>query len=177
MVVGVADSFQVSLYRQSLLKALLQIPRLHSRVKYLCVSASCCGSTHRTGRGHWIPWSWSYRCEPPNLGPWKSNSALNHWASPRLLDLYFSAPSGKVVFPIGIKLPIVLICFSSKTRWFLLVYSWTIQLKCDILQKGAHSLWLFQVVEGHLELTSFTGAVGVKWGSLSLFSFRNYFLA
>lgn len=45
-------------------------------------------------RGHWLPWSWSYRwlwatwCErrEPNLGPWRSSkcsSSLSHLPSPQ----------------------------------------------------------------------------------------------
>lgn len=51
----------------------------------------------------------------PELGSLEEQQVLcTTEPSLRLLDLYFLAPSGKVVFPIGIKLSVVLICFSSK---------------------------------------------------------------
>lgn len=96
--------FPVSLYRQSLLKALLHIPRFHSRVKYLCLhhvehteleegiefpEARIIDVSHLT----WVLGS--------ELGSLKEQQVLSTTEpSLRLLNLYFLTTSNKVVFSL-----------------------------------------------------------------------------
>lgn len=92
--------FPVSLYRQSLLKALLHIPRFHSRVKYLCLHHV---EHTELEEGIGFPGARIIHVSPLigfwdlNLGPWKSNKCSEPL---RLLNLYFLTTSNKVVFSL-----------------------------------------------------------------------------